>query len=55
MISTTFRCCGSDITINADSQKAGAYRCPTCGDYLWGHVKGSIYIDERSGDIGNST
>jgi len=45
-ISTTYRCCGSNYTVNADNEQAGSLHCPACGGYLWGKLTNSITQDE---------
>ncbi len=42
LICTTFHCCGFDLTMNCEYDQGGAFRCPTCQEYLWGKLKGSI-------------
>ena len=41
---TTFHCCGQDLTINAPYEVAEWLRCPTCGEWLCGRLKGEVMI-----------
>ena len=44
-VSTTFHCCGTDLTITLDYESACHYlRCPTCHNYLNGKQKSSVGI-----------
>ncbi len=41
-ITTTFRCCGYDLTMNTDYEQGSQFACPICGKFLFGKKKGGF-------------
>lgn len=41
---TTFRCCGHDLTVTACYEIAEWMSCPECGEWLTGKLKGQVVV-----------